>query len=63
MPGPPAEQKLISEALHKKLGRKITLKYVEDKTLIGGAVLRAGDLVIDGSVRERLSRLTAELTH
>ena len=63
MPVAAAEQKLISEALHKKLGRKITLKYVEDKTLIGGAVLRAGDLVIDGSVRERLSRLTAELVH
>ncbi len=63
MPVGAAEQKLISEALHKKLGRKITLKYVEDKTLIGGAVLRAGDLVIDGSVRERLSRLTAELVH
>jgi F-type H+-transporting ATPase subunit delta len=63
MPVGAAEQKLISEALHKKLGRTITLKYVEDKTLIGGAVLRAGDLVIDGSVRERLSRLTAELIH
>ncbi|HEY3645909.1 MAG TPA: F0F1 ATP synthase subunit delta [Gammaproteobacteria bacterium] len=63
MPVGAAEQKLISEALQKKLGRKITLKYVGDKTLIGGAVLRAGDLVIDGSVRERLSRLTAELVH
>jgi len=63
MPVAAAEQKLISDALHKKLGRKITLKYVEDKTLIGGAVLRAGDMVIDGSVRERLSRLTAELVH
>ena len=57
------EQKRIGEALHKKLGRKITLKYVEDKTLIGGAVLRAGDLVIDGSVHEKLSRLAAALTH
>jgi F-type H+-transporting ATPase subunit delta len=63
MPVGAAEQKLISDALHKKLGRKITLKYVEDKTLIGGAVLRAGDLVIDGSVRERLALLTAALVH
>jgi F-type H+-transporting ATPase subunit delta len=63
MPVAAAEQKLISDALHKKLGRKITLKYVEDKTLIGGAVLRAGDLVIDGSIREKLSRLAAELVH
>ena len=61
MPVPAEEQKRISEALHKKLGRKITLKYVEDKTLIGGAVIRAGDLVIDGSVREKLGRLAAAL--
>ena len=61
MPVPAEEQKRISEALHKKLGRKITLKYVEDKSLIGGAVIRAGDLVIDGSVREKLGRLTAAL--
>lgn len=63
LPVAAAEQKLIGEALHKKLGRKITLKYMQDKTLIGGAVIRAGDLVIDGSVREKLGRLAAELTH
>jgi F-type H+-transporting ATPase subunit delta len=63
LPVPAAEQKLISDALHKKLGRKITLKYVEDKTLIGGAVIRAGDLVIDGSVREKLGRMAAALIH
>lgn len=63
LPVPAEEQKRIGEALQKKLGRKITLKYVEDKTLIGGAVLRAGDLVIDGSVREKLGRLTAALIH
>jgi F-type H+-transporting ATPase subunit delta len=63
MPVPAEEQKRLTEALHKKLGRKITLKYVEDKTLIGGAVIRAGDLVIDGSVREKLERLTAALIH
>ena len=61
MPVPAEEQKRLADALHQKLGRKITLKYVEDKTLIGGAVIRAGDLVIDGSVREKLGRLTASL--
>jgi len=63
MPVDAPEQKLIADALNKKLGRKITLKYVQDKSLIGGAVLRAGDLVIDGSVREKLGRLTAALIH
>ncbi len=63
MPVDAAEQKLIADALQKKLGRKITLKYVQDKSLIGGAVIRAGDLVIDGSVREKLGRLTAALVN
>lgn len=57
-----AEQKRISDALQQKLGRRIELKYVEDKSLIGGAVLRAGDFVIDGSVHGKLARLTAALT-
>ena len=63
LPVPADEQSRIGEALKKKLGRKIELKYVEDKTLIGGAVIRAGDLVIDGSVRGKLGRLAATLTH
>ncbi|HEY1992586.1 MAG TPA: F0F1 ATP synthase subunit delta [Gammaproteobacteria bacterium] len=63
MPVPSEEQKRLADALHQKLGRKITLKYVQDKSLIGGAVIRAGDLVIDGSVREKLGRLTAALVN
>jgi F-type H+-transporting ATPase subunit delta len=58
-----AEQVRISEALKAKLKRRITLKYVEDKSLIGGAVIQAGDLVIDGSVRGKLGRLAAALTN
>jgi len=33
-----------------------------DETLIGGAIVRAGDLIIDGSVRGRLTRLTGALS-
>ena len=57
-----AEQARIGDALKAKLKRRITLKYVEDKSLIGGAVIQAGDLVIDGSVRGKLGRLAAALT-
>jgi F-type H+-transporting ATPase subunit delta len=35
----------------------VTLKCETDPRLIGGAVIRAGDLVIDGSVRSKLDRL------
>jgi len=49
-------------ALQKKLGRSVRLHTKVDSSLIGGAVLRAGDLVIDGSIKGRLERLAVELT-
>lgn len=56
-----AEQARISAALKHKLGRNVRLTCVIDKSLIGGAVIRAGDLVIDGSVRDKLTRLAAAI--
>lgn len=52
----------LSSALQKRLKRQIRLQCQVDPTLIGGAVLRAGDLVIDGSLRARLERIAYELT-
>jgi F-type H+-transporting ATPase subunit delta len=49
-------------ALQKKLGRSVRLHTKVDGTLLGGAVLKAGDLVIDGSIKGRLERLATELT-
>ena len=37
------------------------LHAAEDATLIGGVVIRAGDLVIDGSVRGKLAQLAEAL--
>jgi F-type H+-transporting ATPase subunit delta len=56
------EQRALSEALTRKLKREVRLHTATDSTLIGGAVVRAGDLVIDGSLRSRLERITYELT-
>ncbi|TBW56438.1 F0F1 ATP synthase subunit delta [Marinobacter halodurans] len=50
------EAKLV-EALSRKLGRKVNLSTTTDKSLIGGVVIRAGDVVIDASVRGRLEKL------
>lgn len=44
-------------ALTKKLDRVVTLESTVDKSLIGGAIIRAGDTVIDGSVKGRLAKL------
>ena len=56
------QQLTLSEALARRLKRQVRLHCETDKTLIGGAVLRAGDLVIDGSLRTRLDRMATELT-
>lgn len=53
---PEIEAKLIKE-LSRKLNRDVTLQTTLDQSLLGGAVVRAGDTVIDGSVRGRLSQL------
>ena len=56
------QQLTLSEALSRKLKRQVRLHCETDSTLIGGAVVRAGDLVIDGSLRTRLDRIATELT-
>ena len=50
------------EALKRRLKREVRLHTATDPALIGGAVIRAGDLVIDGSLRTRLERIAYELT-
>ncbi|MEX0449228.1 F0F1 ATP synthase subunit delta [Spiribacter sp. 221] len=52
----------LARALSDRLEREVTLEIRLDESLIGGAVVRAGDLVIDGSVRGRLARLTGALS-
>jgi F-type H+-transporting ATPase subunit delta len=56
------QQLTLSEALSRKLKRQVRLHCETNAALIGGAILRAGDLVIDGSLRTRLDRLANELT-
>jgi len=56
-----AQQKALSEALSAKLERKVNLQVSLDKSLLGGAVIRAGDTVIDGSIRGRLTKLAESL--
>jgi F-type H+-transporting ATPase subunit delta len=57
-----ARQKKFTAALEKRLKRKVRLHCEVDPGLIGGAILRAGDLVIDGSLSTRLERIAYELT-
>lgn len=51
----------IQASLEKRLDRKVKLNCSVDTALMAGIIIRAGDLVIDGSVRGRLSRLAETL--
>jgi F-type H+-transporting ATPase subunit delta len=52
----------LSTALERRFNRKVRLHAAVDAALLGGAVIRAGDLVIDGSIKSRLERLAYELS-
>ena len=56
------EQAKLVAALEKRFDRKVQLQADVDPSLIGGAVVRAGDLTIDGSLKAKLVRLAHELT-
>ena len=56
-----AQRQAIAEALAARLGCKVELTTRTDPALIGGAVVRAGDLVIDGSAKGHLERLAQAL--
>jgi F-type H+-transporting ATPase subunit delta len=56
-----AQQQKIIAALKTRMGREVRLSCKLDKDLVGGIVIRAGDKVIDGSARTRLTDLTNAL--
>lgn len=58
----PAQQEQLTAAVKKRLQRDVAIEWKTDADLIGGALIRAGDLVIDGSIRGELDRLQTALT-
>jgi F-type H+-transporting ATPase subunit delta len=51
----------LQQTLEHLTGRKIQAKYSLDPALLGGAVVRIGDTIYDGSVRDRLNQMRARL--
>ena len=51
----------LADVLGKKLEREVKVSTSTDKDLLGGVLIRTGDLVIDGSVRGRLNKLAEAL--
>mgnify|MGYP006190695187 FL=1 len=58
---PAAELETIRAALKKRFGRDVEIETAVDESLIGGAVIDAGDVVIDGSLKGKLARLQSAL--
>jgi F-type H+-transporting ATPase subunit delta len=56
------QQKSIADSMSKRLGTEVDISVTVDKSLIGGVVIRAGDTVIDASLRGRLNQLGQSLT-
>jgi F-type H+-transporting ATPase subunit delta len=56
-----AEIERLSVPLRARFGREVVVSHETDPDLIGGAVIDAGDVVIDGSVRGKLERLRSQL--
>ncbi len=57
----PEQEQMVAAALKKKFGREVRIHSRLDKSLIGGAVIRAEDMVIDGSITGQLDRLAGIL--
>lgn len=58
-----AQQAKVAEALKAKLGKNVNISVKIDESVVGGAIIRAGDLVIDGSVVGKLEKLGHTLNH
>ncbi len=57
-----AQRERLTQALRARLRRDVRLQCTVDPALIGGAVVRSGDMLIDGSLAHKLERLGTELT-
>lgn len=59
----PAELDSLKAALRRRFGCEVEVDTAVDPSLIGGAVIDTGDVVIDGSLRGKLDRLQSALAH
>jgi len=56
------QKSTLVQTLERLTGKKIQAKYSLEPGLLGGAVVRIGDTIYDGSVKNRLNQLRARLT-
>jgi len=62
LPVQPEQRAALVASLEQRFGRRVRMREVLDDSLVGGALIRSGDLVIDGSLKGRLERLEAQIS-
>jgi len=55
------EKQVLEAEIAKLTGKKVRARYEQDKTLLGGAVVRVGSTIYDGSVKGQLERIREQL--
>jgi F-type H+-transporting ATPase subunit delta len=56
------QEQAITEMLKSKLGRDVSITTSTDESLIGGVIIKAGDTIIDGSMKSQLESLAINLS-
>jgi F-type H+-transporting ATPase subunit delta len=56
-------KRAIQEALSQQLGKHVILAFSVEPEILGGAIVRVGERVLDGSVRRRMTKLRRQLLH
>jgi F-type H+-transporting ATPase subunit delta len=60
-PADEALKKSIQEQLSKQLGKQVIATFSDDPAILGGAIVRVGERIHDGSVRRRMTKLRRSL--
>ena len=55
------DRRHYEQGLAHKLGRKVSVEFLTDPAVVGGAAIQIGDHLVDGTVRTQLARLRQEL--
>lgn len=56
-------KRTIQELLSRELGKQVLPAFSVDPEILGGAIVRVGERILDGSLRRRMTRLRRQLIH
>jgi F-type H+-transporting ATPase subunit delta len=55
------QKRAIQDLLSRRLEKQVIASYSVDSEILGGAIIRVGDRVLDGSLRRKMTRLRRQL--